>query len=142
MSVHHTSFGPFVIALPCHLCRRLRAVFIYSFIHSYGQPLPSSLLRFHSVPFNRHYQSHLSHISTWSYLTGATRSFVLDALFFYLFRKLWLFHLERYVHNTAGILMAQQHATTTRLSPFPPTSEVTATSSSSTVNSCTSNVSA
>ena len=136
----HRSSGPFVIAFPCYLCQCPGAKSPYSCILGYGRPVPSSLQLLLSVLVNQLYQSHLSRTSPWSNLTETNNSSVDDAFTFYLLGNLWLLYLELYVHNNPDILTAQPVASTLRLSTLPSTSATVATSSSSTVTFCTSNV--
>ena len=138
----HTSSGPFVIAFPCSFWKCPRAKTPYSCVLGDFRPVPSSLQILHSVLLNQHHQSHLSRTSSWSYLTGNNTSSVHDALIFYLLRNLWLLHLELYVRNNPDTLTAQPVASTRSLSALPSTNATVVTSSSFTVTSCTSNVSA
>ena len=145
MSVYytvHTSSGPFVIAFLFYFCQCRRAKFPYSCILGYGHPVPSSLQLLYSVFVNQHYQSHISCPSTWSYWTKTNNFSVHDALTFNFSGNLWLLYLELNVHKNSDILTAQPIASPPRLSALPSTAVVVAMSASSTVFSCTSNVSA
>ena len=96
----------------------------YSWSRGYGRTVLSSFQLLHSAFPSQHYQSYISHNSTWSYLTKTSNSSVYDAPNSHLLGNLRLLHSELYVHNRPGTLTAPPVTSAPRYSGLSSTSDV------------------